>query len=101
MKETDIQLAVCDYLAYKGYFFWRQNVVPVYQDGRFYSLPKYSKRGIPDIILIKDGKFIGLEVKTPKGRQSENQKLFEEQSKDAGAEYHLIRSLDDLPKLGL
>ena len=34
----------------------------------------------------------------PKGRQSENQKEFERNLKEAGGEYYIIYSLDDLIK---
>ncbi|MEY8001184.1 VRR-NUC domain-containing protein [Clostridium sp. Mt-5] len=34
----------------------------------------YSKAGIPDIIACINGKFVGIEVKAPKGRASELQK---------------------------
>ena len=62
------QRAICDYLALKKYFFWRANNIPVYgtsNDGRrrFRALPKYTPRGLPDIIVLHKGKFIALEVK--------------------------------------
>jgi hypothetical protein len=31
-------------------------------------MPKYAMRGVPDVIVIRDGEFIGLEVKTDVGR---------------------------------
>ena len=99
--EKEIQLAICDYLAYKHYFFWRQNTTPIYDKDRFRAMPKYSKNGLPDIFLIKDGKFIGLEVKQPKGKQSENQVIFEQDCKKVGGQYYVVTSLDDVVKLGL
>lgn len=103
MKETDIQLAICDYLALKKYFFWRQNNIGTYdaKSGYHRPMPKYSKNGVPDIIVIKDGFFIGLEVKTPKGRLSENQKIFQKECKSAGGEYYIVRSIDDVIEIGL
>lgn len=103
MKETDIQKAICDYLAYKHYFFWRQNTSAIlnHATGKFKSMPKYSLNGIPDIILIKDGQFIGLEVKMPKGVQSEHQKTFEKFCIRAGGKYHLVKSIEDVIKIGL
>ncbi len=99
--EKDIQLAICDYLSYKHYFFWRQNTGAVWDKDRFRSMPKYSMNGVPDIILIKDGKFIGLEVKQPKGKQSDSQKIFENLCIKNGAEYHIVTSLDDVLALTL
>lgn len=99
--EKDIQMAVCDYLSLKKHFFWRQNTGAVWDKDHFRAMPKYSMNGVPDIIVIKDGFFIGLEIKQPKGKQSDNQKIFEKGCKDAGAEYYLIHSIDDVIEIGL
>lgn len=101
ISEKDIQTAVCDYLQLKGLFFWRQNVIPVFNKKKeaFMRMPKYSKNGVPDIILVKQGKFIGLEIKLPKGKQSENQIKFQNELQQAGGEYYLITSIDDLIKI--
>ena len=99
--ERNIQLTICDYLALKKYFFWRQNTNPIFADGKFRAMPKYSKNGVPDIILVKNGIFIGLEVKRPKSKQSENQLLFQEELEKAGGKYAVVTSLDDVINLGL
>lgn len=99
--EKEIQLTICKYLEYKRHFFWRQNTTPIFDKDHFRSMPKYSLNGVPDIILIKDGIFWGLEVKQPKGKQSENQKLFEYKLKKAGGKYNIVTSLDDIIALGL
>lgn len=101
--EKDIQLAICDYLALKHYFFWRQNTVPVFDTRTkvYRPMPKYSMNGVPDIILINKGQFWGLEVKQPKGKQSENQYIFQQGCEKAGGKYHIVTSLDDVLRLGL
>lgn len=99
--EKEIQLTVCDYLERKRYMFWRQNTAPVWDKDHFRSMPKYSMKGVPDIILIKDGQFIGLEIKRPKGIQSDIQKIFQHKCEKAGGRYHLITSLEEVIKLGL
>jgi hypothetical protein len=103
VSESSIQTAICDYLSYKRLFFWRQNVNPIFdkKTNTFRRMPAYSKNGVPDIILVKGGKFIGLEVKRPKGIQSEHQKTFEADCKKAGGEYYIITSVDDVQKLGI
>lgn len=98
--------AICDYLAAKRHFFWRSNNIPAFNrraDGsvQMRRLPQHSMRGLPDIIVIKDGFFVGLEVKAQKGRQSPHQKEFEARCKDAGGEYHVVRSIDDVREVGL
>jgi hypothetical protein len=55
-KESDIQRAICDYLACRKVFFWRQNTAPTFdratQSYRAMpkAMPKYAMRGVPDII---------------------------------------------------
>lgn len=101
MKETDIQLAICDYLNYKNIFFWRNNNTPIFDPKYkiFRAMPKYTMKGIPDIIIIQKGRFIGLEVKTPKTKQSERQVEFEKNCIKAGGQYHVVRSIDDVEKI--
>lgn len=101
--EKDIQLAICDYLALRRYFFWRQNTGGVFdvKAGFHRPMPKYSLNGVPDILLIKDGMFVGLEVKQPKGKQSDNQKEFEKRCKENGGVYYLVTSIDDCIDIGL
>ena len=53
--EKEIQLAICEYLAYKRYFFWRQNTIPVFDKGHYRPMPKFSINGVPDIILVHKG----------------------------------------------
>jgi hypothetical protein len=104
MKETDAQRAICDYLALKRHFFWRNNNTPIFDAGKmvFRAMPKYTMKGIPDIIVIdKTGHFIGLEVKGPKAKLSEDQEAFRERCKANGAEYYLVRSIDDVKEIGL
>lgn len=53
--------------------------------------------GLPDRIAIKDSKVYFLEIKKPKGgKQSKNQKLFQERLEKAGGKYLLIKNLEDL-----
>lgn len=100
-KEKEIQLAICDYLSLKKHFFWRQNTMPVFDHGKFYAMPKYSKNGVPDIILVKDGIFYGLEVKRPKGKPSDKQIEFKEGLEKAGGKYFVVTSLQDVIDIGL
>lgn len=103
MLEKDIQLAICDYLALRKHFFWRNNTVGMYDPTKkvYRAMPKYGMTGIPDIILVKNGQFWGLEVKTAKTTQSENQREFEGVLKENGGIYHVVRSVDDVQALGL
>ena len=103
MKETDAQAAICDYLALRKHLFWRANNVPVFDQARggYRALPKYTMHGLPDIMVIKDGFFIALEVKTEKGRQSEAQKKFARLCKEHGGEYYVVHNISEVQEIGL
>lgn len=52
--------------------------------------------GVSDLcVMLPDGKTLWVEVKTPKGRQSEEQKAFEAAALRLGHDYRVWRSLDD------
>lgn len=67
--ESEVQRDICEALDKRGIFFWRSNNIPslgrfaVDGKARFRSMPKYSAKGVSDIICIVDGRFIALEVK--------------------------------------
>jgi hypothetical protein len=99
--ETLIQGAICDYLALKKYFFWRNNTTPIYNKelGCFRAMPKYSKNGVSDIILFKDGKVWFLEVKASNGKLSESQLDFQKGCILNGINYEVVKSIDDVVAL--
>lgn len=100
--ESVIQREVCDYLASRGYFFWRSNNVPVFalsNDGvrRFRSLPKYTPKGLPDIILVRhDGILVGIEIKRPGEKLKPDQAQFALKLIKDNARYHCVHSLEEL-----
>jgi hypothetical protein len=100
-RESEIQSSICDYLALRKHFFWRQNTAGMYRDGRFFSLPKYSMRGVPDLIVVHIGRPYFLEVKRPGSKQSLDQIEFQRQAEKAGALYAVVRSIDEVQQLGL
>ncbi len=92
---------ICEYLALKGYFFWRQNTQPIFDKGKFRRMPKYAKKGVPDIILLKNGSVIFLEVKRPGGKLSESQIEFKEGCEKNKVQYCVITDLDEVIALDL
>jgi hypothetical protein len=50
--------------------------------------------GVSDMIIISPKKIIFIEVKTETGKQSPDQKDFEQKVKSMGYDYFLVRSLD-------
>jgi hypothetical protein len=109
MTETQLQRELCDWLHSRGYFFWRQNNIPVF--GR--ALPKYTPRGLPDIFILHAGKLYGIEVKRPsaegereangralrKGMLTPSQAAFGYEIEDNGGVFACVRSLDDLRRV--
>lgn len=59
------------------------------------------RAGIPDLILLIPNKFypfMGIELKTAKGKQSEYQKQYQSEFERRGYKYVVVRSLDDFIK---
>jgi len=50
--------------------------------------------GVSDLIIVRPGEVIFVEVKTPKGTQSKSQKVFQSLVEALGFRYLLVRSLD-------
>jgi len=57
---------------------------------------RQAKAGAPDIIICCEGKFIGFEIKTETGQQSDLQKAAQIKIEKAGGKYFIIRSVRDL-----
>lgn len=87
VKESDIQSQIKQYLQLRGWF-----VVKIHQ-----SLGSY--KGIADLYALRSGKHVWIEVKTPKGTQSEHQVKFEKFIKLHGGKYILARSVEDVMEL--
>jgi Holliday junction resolvase len=75
MLESKIQKKIIDKLIQEGYF-----VV---------NLIKTNCSGIPDLLAIKDGKAMFVEVKQPKGKLSPIQEFRIKQIKEKGCEVHV------------
>lgn len=101
--ESEIHSAICDYLAAGRHFFYRNNNTPVYdaKRERFRALPKYTPKGISDIIVVRAGRPYFLEVKRPGSYQSPEQKEFQARAEKAKALYAVVRSIEDVQRLGL
>lgn len=105
-SEGEIQNVICEYLEMKRRFFFRLNNIPAFnrkESGGFTmrKLPKFTPRGLPDIIVVAGGQFISLEVKSAIGKQSPDQKLIQKEIEKHGGKYYLVRSLDEVIAIGL
>jgi len=103
VKETEaqIQKAILQWGAYKRILMHRINVIgtPLHKNGLTVYRPS-TNRGMADIhatVLVGDIPVsVWLEVKTKKGRISENQKAFNDVIAAAGGFYYVVRSIDDV-----
>jgi len=100
-KTTEAQTlkAIMDWLQAKGILAYRMNVLAMpTADGK-----RFIKAGVPGMadILAFPGAFCvyWIEVKAPKGIQSELQKSFQKQVEDHGHRYIVARSLEDVTSL--
>ena len=85
ISENDVKKMVKDYLSIKQYYHF-----PILQG-------LGAKRGIPDIIAIKNNRVLFLECKRPGGgKQSEYQKQFQADIEGHGGEYYIVSSLNEL-----
>jgi Holliday junction resolvase-like predicted endonuclease len=84
MNETAIKEQIKNFLEIQGFF------TPHIMARR------WSYKGFPDRIAVKNGVVLFIEVKTEKGKQSEHQVEFQKQIEDHGGIYLLVRSVDDI-----
>lgn len=96
MSENDVVRACLDILTAHKIFAWRQNSGAFEtKTGGFYRI---STPGIPDIIAVYKGKFLGIECKMPGKKQSASQVEFQRKLEKAGGTYLLIDNPDLLIK---
>jgi len=83
-RESDIQAAIKDYLGWHGWFCWK-----VHQ-----SLGSF--KGVSDLIAVKNGKVLFIEVKTSTGRLGVHQQAFRDELTRHGGTYIVARSVEDV-----
>jgi hypothetical protein len=112
-EEHKIQVAICAYLDFRlppDATYWavpnggaRTRITG--KNGRTFSLEgkrlkdEGVKSGVSDLMILWAGRLICIEVKAAKGRQSENQKEWEQTAIACGAVYRVVKSLDDVKGL--
>ncbi|MFH2073986.1 MAG: VRR-NUC domain-containing protein [Pseudomonadota bacterium] len=84
MKEGDILKQVRDYLRWKGWLVYR------IQQGLG------CHRGMSDLICVRAGRVIFLEIKAPLGKLSDHQRKFQGEIEEAGCDYLWVSSLDQI-----
>jgi hypothetical protein len=92
--ESAVVRACLDYLAGIGVFAWRVNNVGIFRDNAYVF---HGTPGVPDIIgILPGGRWLGVECKSAKGKQSPAQIGFQKRASGAGGLYLLTRSAAEL-----
>lgn len=81
-----IQAEIIEFLKESKVFHFRYNATS-------------SQFGLPDIIAIVEGVFVGLEVKTKKGRPTELQLLMQKSVRRAGGVYEFVTSVKEVKEV--
>ena len=101
-KEKDVLREILLYLRARGVFHIRINTMGVFDFNRkIYLKSPNTTLGVSDIVILKNGKMICLEAKSPTGKQSPEQKQFETNVKAAGGEYYIVRCVQDVLDVGI
>lgn len=97
--EKELELAVGKFFLGLGYFCQKTPKLKTYGNHRHKS--PLSLNGSTDLYIIHKGQFWGLEIKLPRGTQSDAQKVFMGHLRSAGGQYHIIRSMADAEAIAL
>jgi len=92
MKHSDLVNQILLYLSPLG-VAWSNATGAVKTEDRFL---RYGLKGSSDILACIGGRFVGVEVKVGRDRQSDAQCRFEAAITRAGGVYILARSVDDV-----
>ena len=84
-----------DLIEVRGAAAYRINNVGIWDAKRGVYRKGGTVKGIPDIIGVLDGRFIGIEIKYGKDRQSADQKVVEQEIQGAGGVYFITKSYAD------
>ena len=77
--------------AVKEYLQWSKWYVMEIQNGPF------GTHGVSDLIAIRNGRTVFIEIKSPKGKLSNHQLKFGEEIGAHGGKYVIVNKIEDLP----
>lgn len=101
-KERDVLREIILYLKYTRRFFFRVNTTGTFDPVRkiFLKSPNITP-GTSDLFVLKDGHLYAIEAKSTSGRQSPEQKQFQQQVEANGGTYILAHCIQDVIDAGL
>ena len=94
-RESELQRAIVQVLAYAG---WLVIHIPN-QSTRGRQRWSGLKPGAPDLVAVRHGRVVFLEVKTESGRVSEKQSEMHDLLRLHGMEVRVVRNIDDIMDL--
>ena len=99
-EEYELQSACVKWfrLQYPDYLLFSVPTEATYRNKNYFSMLG-SLAGVSDLICIIPNHIMFIEMKSKTGRQSLEQKQFQQRVTSLGFEYHLIRSFDDFHNL--
>jgi len=99
MSETELVKSMLQAVNHYGYF-WRNNTgASKIESSRGTRFIRFGLPGASDIVGVCQGRFVAIEVKSKRGKQSEQQKLFEQYITTHGGCYILAYNVDDALKV--
>jgi hypothetical protein len=98
--EDDFQEQVCRFLDHalpRGCEYWAVPNGGFRNRAEAQRLKKQGvKTGVPDLTVLSWGRYIGLELKAPKGRASDAQLYMHRKLREAEARVYVCKNLDDV-----
>ena len=99
MYEKDIQRQILEFLRIIGAVAGKTKTTGTFDPKRqCFRKDPYIFSGFPDLAFFYKNVFGFIEVKSEKGKQSDEQKRFEQLCKDSGIIYILARSVEDVKR---
>lgn len=97
--EKQIENLILNYLRAKGFYAWKNQSIGVFDPvKKIYrkSNNRHHIKGVSDIIALKHGKAVFIEVKSKTGRPSQEQIVFMNNIKSVGGIAFIARSIEDV-----
>jgi len=83
---------IVDYAKLTGAFASRLNNTGIYRNGKFTR--STARRGLPDVLVTRDGISIFIEVKAGRDRMSHHQEAIRDDQQQAGGLYYVARNFE-------
>jgi len=103
LTEQQIEKQIYEFLnGISGCLCYKTGTTGLSKGGRHVKSNPMERKGKADLVCCFRGVYVGIEVKKPGGKQSEDQKTFESDVIAAHGEYWLVESLDQvIARLGI